>query len=188
MRLARPGDVLLRRRRGRVHTDGSSEVPALLAVRHRGVASTPTRVTAPWKCSNRIARHRRRARVAKRSTATSISSSGRPRREARQPVVERAGRVAVVEDRVHHRVRHRPDLDHQRRAPRLERREVALGLLRGAGVARRPSPASFMPEPSGACDERGEDGQVVGERSRPRRGRSAAVRPPRRSGGRSGRP
>ena len=68
---------------------------------------------------------------------------GEPAREARQPVVERARRVAGVEDRVHHRVRHPSDLDHQRRAPRLERREVTLGLLRVAGVeddhARRAS-------------------------------------------------
>ena len=64
----------------------------------------------------------------------SISSSEQALDEAGHPVVERSDRVGSVEDRVHHRVGHRPDLDHQRRAPRLERLEVALRSLGIAGV------------------------------------------------------
>ena len=50
-----------------------------------------------------------------------------PRGEARQPVVERAFGIAGVEQGVHHRVGHRPHLDHDRRAPLEERREIGVG-------------------------------------------------------------
>ena len=69
--------------------------------------------------------------------------------------------MAAVEDRVHHGVGHPADLDHQRRAPGLERLEVALGLL---GVARveHDHRGQLHPRPVRGVDECGEHGEIVG--------------------------
>jgi hypothetical protein len=56
-------------------------------------------------------------------------------REAGEPVIERAGRITGVQDRVHHGVRHRADLDDQRRPPCLERLEVTFSVGRLTRVA-----------------------------------------------------
>jgi hypothetical protein len=61
---------------GSVHTDGMSRFqPASRC--GTAVSVGPTRVTAPWKCSNRIA-DIGDGTAANRSTAVSISASGRP--------------------------------------------------------------------------------------------------------------
>ena len=62
---------------GSVQTDGMSRFQPCLRC-GTAVSVTPTRVTAPWKCSNRIAVIGE-GTLAKRSTVMSISSSGRPR-------------------------------------------------------------------------------------------------------------
>ena len=66
--------------------------------------------------------------------AVSISVVRQPGREAREPVVERALGVALVQQRVHHRIRHRGHLRHDRRAELEERCQLGIGPLR-IGVA-----------------------------------------------------
>ena len=62
---------------GSVHTDGIRRFQPGSRC-GTAVSVGPTRVTAPWKCSNRIAVIGD-GTVANRSTAVSISASGRPR-------------------------------------------------------------------------------------------------------------
>ena len=148
-RLARPADVRVGRRPGRSRPTGAggSSPPRGAA---RRSPSGPTRVTAPWKCSNRIAVIGE-GTAANRSTAVSISASGRPAGEAREPVVERARRGS----------RRRaacsspdtacgPTCDHQRRSEALNGAS-SRSAASGSPAWKTTSAASFAPEPSGAC-------------------------------------
>ena len=93
------------------------------------VASTGTRVTAPWKCSSSIAVIGE-GQTANRSSISPIAASESSRQEAGLPVVEAAGRVAAVEHRVQHGVRHRPELHEGGRAELPERSDVFLRPFR----------------------------------------------------------
>ena len=93
------------------------------------VSVAPTRVTAPWKCSNTSADIGRRDGL--ESLDRNVDSGVRQTvGETRQPVVERAGREAFVEEPVHDRIGHPLDLDVNGCAPLLEGSQVSFRLLR----------------------------------------------------------
>ena len=144
------------------------------------------RVTAPWKCSNRIPDIG--DGIGPEPLDRDVDQGVRQAvGEARQPVVERAGREAVVEDPVHVRIGHLADLDDERRAPADERREVALRLLRRRPSGRRSSPQASSPSRRARRRARRTPPARPARRRR-RPGRSAAGPWLRRSGGRSVRP
>src|SRR5215213_7036325 len=103
------------------------EVVPLLAMRDGRVAHADARDGAVEVLEeDRVERRRRRLEALDREVDQLVVE--RPH-EARLPVVERAAREAVVEQRVHDRVRHRPDVDDERAAEVAQRREVLLRLL-----------------------------------------------------------
>ncbi len=153
----RPRDI--RVVRGRVVPDRrKQEVVALGAVRDRRLGRVDSRDCPVELLDHDAAQGRRHLREPLDHRV--YQAVRQPVRERREPVVAKAVRIRLVEDRVERGVRHRPDLHHDRRSPLLERRELLLRLLGRAGVEDDEA-RELHPRAVRSVDERREDRQVV---------------------------